>query len=275
MELLAAYVFTKRFLAEATDGHLSDAEASVILADGTAHAEGIGSTPEALRTAIEDSEGTYDRLLVRQGPIAVVRHFRRCVAALGEGLDGAARQRLHEEMQGLVQADGRVTDMEQHFVDEIARTWLVCVAREGVDRLGPDARDQNEAPDLRPYVVAQMYLAKADGGLVHEEARSILKALGNIGRRHRIDDQRLAEMVDAAQAEYHDAHDRGDDALHRLFLASLAQVRSQWADEPETLHAMADSMLHLASSDGAIDDLEATLLQDIATAWQRAGTDQA
>ncbi len=125
LDLVEAYLFVTRFIAEATDEHLDEREWDHIRSRLVQHGAALGATPVRCRDALTAASSRYRRLRAA-GPDAVLVHFRECIEALHLALppDGNAREVLLLELWQLAAADGIILDEERAVLEGLEAAWL-------------------------------------------------------------------------------------------------------------------------------------------------------
>lgn len=124
MDVVDAYLYIKRFLAQGTDGIVTEDEWTVMVDDLVADTAHLGLDELSWLCAMERTNAVYDAML-ELGPSAPVAHFRNCVAHLKQLLAviPEARHRLVKQLWALAEADGVVDWMEHQIITEVERAW--------------------------------------------------------------------------------------------------------------------------------------------------------
>lgn len=129
MDLGEAYLFMARFLAHATDGTLSDSEWERIVVSFAGHTRSLGYGLAEWQEATTRSHLAYDEILEHEGAAGVVAHFHGCAADVRRNWQEHPEvlEAIHADLLRVVQADGHVHPMEEHFLGKIERQWRARV----------------------------------------------------------------------------------------------------------------------------------------------------
>ncbi len=128
MDLLEAYLYIKRFLAEVADGHLHELEWTDIQEQLVLRGAALGATAARCRDALAASSLRFRRLR-EAGPDAVLVHFRQCADALQSALDQGNEDpngliHLLDELWRLADADGFLDPREKVILQDLEARWL-------------------------------------------------------------------------------------------------------------------------------------------------------
>lgn len=226
----------------------------------------LSIAPGEWRIHVEEAAATYNTLLSDSGPGGVLRQFHRCVEAVREASadEPALRDELIAACQAVVEADGIVDPMEEHFMAQIARSWTAKAA--------PQTWQKAPSLDLlEAYIYVKRFLAEVADGHLHElEWADIQDQLVHRGAALGATASRCRAALEASSQRFRRLRAAGPDAVlvhFRECTDALHAALPTSDDGAPGLTGLIHELWELASADGIIDPGEVAILDDLERRW--------